>query len=382
MSLCTYTFYVNYQSYYPEPDYNGILDIHDDELYDDTATEFAHTTYDGQYRIPSKVVQVPVHDVAITGITLSKTFVWQGLSMHINVTVTNEGNIPETVNATAYCNTTSLETQMVTRLAPGANTTLIFTWNTTGFAPGNYTISANASIVPGETDTADNTYADGQVIVGAGPPGNSIWVNPPLTDNLQEGDTFVVDLMINVTDPDGPGPARGLWGFEYKLAWDPTKIGIVDITYHNPWSPSYSWVVRNETGVLPDGRHYHWLVIVALSPSAPFTGIMSLCTYTFYVNYQSCYPEPDYNGILDIYDDELVDDTATLFTYTTYDGQYRIPSMHACIDVNGDGSINMLDILLCCINMGSVPPMPPECDVNGDGDVNVIDILLCCINMG
>jgi hypothetical protein len=55
-------------------------------------------------------------------------------------------------------------TQTVT-LESGASTTLTFTWNTTGFAKGNYTISAYAWPVLGETDTADNTFIDNYVIV-------------------------------------------------------------------------------------------------------------------------------------------------------------------------------------------------------------------------
>jgi parallel beta-helix repeat protein len=55
-------------------------------------------------------------------------------------------------------------TQTVT-LESGASTTLTFTWNTTGFAKGNYTIWAYASPVPGEIDTSDNTFVDGWVVV-------------------------------------------------------------------------------------------------------------------------------------------------------------------------------------------------------------------------
>jgi hypothetical protein len=45
------------------------------------------------------------------------------------------------------------------------STTITFTWNTLGFAKGNYTISAYAAQVPSETDTADNTKIDGLVLV-------------------------------------------------------------------------------------------------------------------------------------------------------------------------------------------------------------------------
>jgi len=56
----------------------------------------------------------------------------------------------------------AIQTQTVI-LESGASTTLTFTWNTTGFAYGNYTLWAYAEPVEGETDTTDNLYVDGTV---------------------------------------------------------------------------------------------------------------------------------------------------------------------------------------------------------------------------
>jgi len=56
-------------------------------------------------------------------------------------------------------------TQRAVKLFPGNQTTLTFTWNTTGFAKGNYIISAYATPVPSETDTMDNTLTDGIITV-------------------------------------------------------------------------------------------------------------------------------------------------------------------------------------------------------------------------
>jgi len=50
-------------------------------------------------------------------------------------------------------------------LSTNSSTHLIFLWNTTGFVKGNYTICANADILPDETNTADNTCTSGVVIV-------------------------------------------------------------------------------------------------------------------------------------------------------------------------------------------------------------------------
>ena len=106
-----------------------------------------------------------IHDVAITDVTLSKTIVGHGYSLNISVTITNKGNFTETFNFTAYANTTIIGTFMNVILSSGNSATVTFTWNTAGFAKGNYTISAYAEPVPGETDTADNTFTDGWVIV-------------------------------------------------------------------------------------------------------------------------------------------------------------------------------------------------------------------------
>jgi len=103
----------------------------------------------------------PVLDVAVTNVTPSKTVVGQSYSMHINVTVQNQGDYIQTFNVTVYYNDTAITMpngkpyQTVT-IASGDSTTITFTWNTTGVAYGNYTITAKATPVPGETDTLDN----------------------------------------------------------------------------------------------------------------------------------------------------------------------------------------------------------------------------------
>jgi ABC-type transport system substrate-binding protein len=104
-------------------------------------------------------------DVAITNVTPYKTVVGQGYSMNIKVTAENQGNyFEETFNVTLYAYTTISEPIEVT-LTSGNFATVTFTWNTTGFAKGIYTISAVADTVPGETDTTDNTLTDGWVLV-------------------------------------------------------------------------------------------------------------------------------------------------------------------------------------------------------------------------
>jgi len=109
-------------------------------------------------------VTVRFHDVAVTNVTSSKTVVGQGYSLTINVTIENQSETSETFNVTLYANATSIASQTVS-LTIGNSTTITFTWDTSGFAMGNYTIWAYATPIPGEIQTADNTLANGSILV-------------------------------------------------------------------------------------------------------------------------------------------------------------------------------------------------------------------------
>lgn len=91
----------------------------------------------------------------------------------IKVTVENTGFHSPSLNFTVtayYTNATgdyTIGAQNVTNLAPGANTTLTFIWDTTGVQGYvTYTIKAEISnVAPSDGNTADNTYTDGNIRV-------------------------------------------------------------------------------------------------------------------------------------------------------------------------------------------------------------------------
>jgi len=108
---------------------------------------------------------VPTHDIAVIDVTPSKSVVGQGFTLNINVTAANQGNYTENFNVTVYANTTVIQTKTNITLTSGNFITVTLTWDTAGFAKGNYTLTANASILEGEAGTGDNTYIDGTVFV-------------------------------------------------------------------------------------------------------------------------------------------------------------------------------------------------------------------------
>jgi hypothetical protein len=127
--------------------------------------EQAVGTYTQPLTTPAHIkIIVAHHDIGLTNIIPSKTVIAQGCLATIMAEVENQGDYTETFNVTAYANTTAIETKTVT-LTNGAFTTVSFNWNTANLPWGNYTISAVADSVPGETNTTGNTLIDGYVLV-------------------------------------------------------------------------------------------------------------------------------------------------------------------------------------------------------------------------
>jgi len=113
---------------------------------------------------PIDQINVTFTPPIVLNLSFSKHIVGQGYTTTINVTIENRGIYTNTFNVTLYANTTIINQTMMT-VTGGNLTTLTLTWNTTGAAKGNYTISAIATVIEGETDLSDNTYVDGIVSV-------------------------------------------------------------------------------------------------------------------------------------------------------------------------------------------------------------------------
>jgi hypothetical protein len=83
-----------------------------------TVTVSSGGTYTAYYR-------TPMHAIAITDVTSSKTVVGQGYSLNVTVTAADLGDYPETFNTTIYANATAIYVQ-ARDLESGASTTPSF----------------------------------------------------------------------------------------------------------------------------------------------------------------------------------------------------------------------------------------------------------------
>lgn len=104
-------------------------------------------------------VQVSGDSIQITSLVTSRTQVFSGWIIQVNVTVRNNGYVPRTFLVTTYFASEVKATQQVSDLLPGTETTLTFYMDTSALMPYvDYVIWAEAAIVIGETWAGNNFY--------------------------------------------------------------------------------------------------------------------------------------------------------------------------------------------------------------------------------
>jgi ABC-type transport system substrate-binding protein len=143
------------------PRWNPNADINDDYFVD--SKDYLAVAL--KYGWPGPTV---THDIAVTDLLAcyGATLIAEGMDVCVNVTVTNKGGETETFTLTAYWNTTNVIDTTGVTLASGETKNVTLSWDTTGHQEyADYTLSAYATPVLGETNTGDNTFVDGTVFM-------------------------------------------------------------------------------------------------------------------------------------------------------------------------------------------------------------------------
>jgi parallel beta-helix repeat protein len=129
----------------------------------DTPYSIDSTNMDG-YPLLNPWTPPTGHNVAIISALSFKTVVAQGSTSNITVFGANKGEYTETLNITVHVGTNIIGPKAVLILS-GSVGWVVFPWSTSGLPFGNYTLSAYTEAVPGETNSTDNSWFGGWVIV-------------------------------------------------------------------------------------------------------------------------------------------------------------------------------------------------------------------------
>jgi hypothetical protein len=311
---------------------SSILHLSETELSDPAHNPMDHETADG-------FIMTLIRDVEITDVVPSTSWVYQGWPVDVLVTAKNNGNISESFSVKAYYDGNLIGSIPVVNLPSNGNTTVVFHWDTTGVAEGNYTISAEATTVPFEYDTTNNYLSDGKVqiftairdVAVTGVTASRSWVYPGVSVNI----TVTAKNLGDVPE-----------SFDIKVYYDTNLLAtrsIVDLPSDTETIEVFTW---DTLGLIPCNNY----TISAEATIVPY----------------------EFNT------------TNNAFI----DGYVKIRHVG---DINGDGKVDMKDIALVAAAFGTSPGHPrwnPDADITGqtylvpDNRVDMRDISLVAKNFG
>ena len=428
--IAMFYFYVNAYGISP-------LNLTNTQLLDNFLNPIPHNTFNGLF---ANIIE----DVAVTNVVPSSNLTYQGFTNNINVTVANFGNVTETFTAYAYYNNSIIGSAPIVNLAPGAYYTATITWNTTVVPQGNYTITGIASTVPYEYNLTNNIYVDGTVqiiklienleIINVAPASNIAYVGQLFSINVTAenfgnvAESFFVNAStvlgligtqpVSALAPSAQITLTFVWNTtlvpvgNYTVTGactilplqtnitntvvvsGPITVVIRDLAVTNVTASSYwssNWVYEGgvmqvnvtavNLGSLPEtfnvSSYYNNTQLIGtrqVSLLAPSANI----TVSFAWNTSGVVPHNyTITGTCSIlpYDINVTNNSFNLSNETV-----RLVG-----DVNGDGVVNIADVILVENAFGSYPGHPRwniACDVNADGVVNMADITLVLANFG
>jgi hypothetical protein len=304
----------------------SVLHLQDTSLINSTGNPIPHSVTDG-------FVETLIHDVAVTGATPSTSWAYAGWPVKIAVITKNLGNATENYSVTAYANSTLIGTLPVIGLAPNNQTTLNFTWNTTGFSAGGYVISANATILPYEFNVINNRFIDGTVNVLTAK--HDVAITRVKADVPWTYQGWLVHINVTAANL-GNFPET----FNVTAFYNSTAIGTVHL-------PS-----------LPAGAS------ITLTFAWNTAGLASRHNYTISA------------------DATLVPFEYNITNNVLVDGKVNVRLFG---DINGDGIVDVSDISAVTGAFGSYPGRPnwnPACDLDQNNVIDVSDVAAVCANFG
>jgi hypothetical protein len=325
---------------------------------------------------------VKAHDLGVTSVTPPSITPRSGELVNVTVTVANYGDYTDSSTVNYYANSTLANSQPVT-LAPGQTTTLTLSWNSTGHAPGFYQIKATVLPVPGQIVTIGNSLNSTLILLARG-------------DVNRDGRVDIVDLVLVASHF---GAVKGAANYIPNIDLD--RDGIIDIVDMSTCGADFG-----KTVAVPDLA----VLSLKLPKLYPRTGETFTANVTI-VNVGSIQATTQAKlyanqTLVNTFPITLNPGQNTTLTYSwntigQKPGHYTmmaivVPasgelvtsnnSLNATLvltfkgDVNRDGKVDIIDVVLISSHYGTVRGSPgylPDADLNKDGIIDIVDLSIC-----
>ncbi len=368
------------------------------------------------------VIPTESRDVAIVYGLVDPQQVYAGEFVNVTIGAKNLGNTTESFNVTLYSDDIGIGEWSIQDLVSNGTAMLSFDWNTSGLAPGHtYALSANATVLPNETDTSNNHLILGNVtMLLQSPIADFTYFPDPITENQ----TSVFDASNSTSGNgtiseyfwdfgDGNSVATSNQATNHVYASKGTYN--ITLTVQNTYGLNDTvWKIRDVlshdiavTDVVPyrswvyEGRPVP--VNVTLLNCGDFNETVTLdLYYNLTVNQQIGTIVTDLNpnetktltfvwntiGVQHCHNYTITALASIPFdsntTNNVKEGMIRI-KVRLMGDINGDGKVDGKDISMAAWSFGAIPRDPkwnPDADINNDDRIDGKDIVMIACKFG
>lgn len=174
------------------------------------------------------------------------------------------------------------------------------------------------------------------------------------------GEQFTID--INITG------GENVAGYQMTVTFDPTVLSFVSIE-NADYLPAGALTVPPSV----DSNKVTLAAASFLGGASDGDGTLAKATFEVVKVKASTI------GLVNV---TLSDPDLNRINVTTEDGKITDGDAVLIGDVNGDGAVNIFDLVTVAGQFGQTPPSNPAADVNGDGTVNIFDLVTVASHFG
>ena len=183
---------------------------------------------------------------------------------------------------------------------------------------------------------------------------------------IHTGDTFTLDI--------GAKDVFDMAGWQFDIDFDPVILEAINVNEGNFLKADGSstffqtGTTNNATGKITE-------VTAARTSAGGASGTDTLLQVTFRAKARGA-------TALTLQNVEFGDPTGTLISAGPHEIRITVGGQLATGDVNRDGAVTILDLILIARQLGQRVPPNSQVDLNGDGAVSILDLILAARSLG
>ena len=183
---------------------------------------------------------------------------------------------------------------------------------------------------------------------------------------IHTGDTFTLDI--------GANDFFDLAGWQFDIDFDPVILEAINVT-EGDFLKASGGTTFFQTGTINNASGRITGFTAARTSTGGVSGTGTLLQVTFRAKARG-------ETALTLQNVEFGDPTGTLISAGPHEIRITVGGQLATGDVNRDGAVTILDLILIARQLGQRVPANSQVDLNGDGAVSILDLILAARSLG